>query len=99
MTTIEQIKSWGKDHGSSLGGKQTLLFNEQLEISIVGGRAGLYGDFENDFELAIIDRKDRNFVTRFFVEGLQDDVLAYASGEEIEKIVNEVFHKQDFQVR
>jgi hypothetical protein len=94
MTTIEQIKSWGKDHGSSLGGKQTLLFNEQLEISIVGGRMGLYGDFENDFELAIIDRKDRNFV-----EGLQDDVLAYASGEEIEKIVNEVFHKQDFQVR
>ena len=99
MTTIDQIKSWGKDHRSSLGGKQTLLYNEQLEISIVGGRMGLYGDFENDFELAIIDRKERNFVTRFFVDGLQDDVLAYASGEEIEKIVNKVFHKQDFQVK
>jgi hypothetical protein len=99
MITIEEIKSWAKEHGVTPGGKQTLIYNDILEVSIVGGRTGLYGDFENDFELAIIDRKNRNFVTRFFVEGINDDVLAYAPSNEIEKIVNQVFYKKDFQVR
>lgn len=98
MITIQDIKGWAKPHSGALGGLRTHLVGEQLEISIVGGRQGLYGDFVEDFELAIIDRKTRDFVTRFFVEGINDDVLGYANSELIEEIVNRLFSKNSFQV-
>lgn len=97
MITIQDIKSWAKPHGIS-GGLRTHLMNEQLEVSIVGGRQGLYGDFVEDFELAVMDRKNGSFVTRFFCNDINDDVLAYANSSLIEDVVNKVFPKKDFQV-
>lgn len=99
MITIDNIKSWAKLHSTTLGGKQTLIFDENLAVSIVGGRQGLYGDFEDDFELAVIDQKSKDFVTRFFVDEINDDVLPYASKEKVEEIVNKIFSRNDFQVK
>lgn len=99
MITINDIKNWSKPHGTGLGGKQTIIENENLVVSIVGGRQGLYGDFENDFELAIISTQSRDFLTREFLPELNDDVVAYASSQKIEEIVNRVFTDENFQVR
>lgn len=54
-------------------------------LSIVGGSQGLYGDFKNDFEVALIDDDTNEFVTgKFCKRG--DDVLAYADIDEINEI-------------
>ena len=49
MITIENIIEWAKPHPLD-GGKMTRIHNDEIEFSIVGGRSGLYGDFENDFD-------------------------------------------------
>ena len=49
MITIKDIIEWAKPHPLD-GGKMTRIYNDEIEFSIVGGRSGLYGDFENDFE-------------------------------------------------
>ena len=50
MITIEKIKKWSKEHPNG-GGRMTNIFNHKYELSIVGGRQGLYGDFEKTFEI------------------------------------------------
>jgi hypothetical protein len=55
-------------------------------VSIVGGKQGLYGDFETTFEIAIIENSSGNFVTKLFCGGA--DVMSYRSGEEVEGILN-----------
>jgi len=57
MITVENVIEWAKPHPLD-GGKMTRIYNDDIEASIVGGRSGLYGDFEKDFEVAIIDKKD-----------------------------------------
>lgn len=96
MITIEDIKSYSKPHRLE-GGRVTKLFNDELSISIVGGVSGLYGDFEEDFEVAVIDRDTGNFLTKFFYPDLNDEVFAYMSKEELENFVNKLFHN-GFQV-
>ena len=54
-------------------------------LSIVGGANGLYGDFLDTFEVAVIDESDGRFVTGLFSKR-GDDVLAYASLDEINEI-------------
>ena len=54
MITIKDIIGYSKEHPIK-SGRQTRLANEHITISIVGGASGLYGDFEKDFEVAIID--------------------------------------------
>jgi len=92
---IEDVVKWAKPHPVG-GGKQTRIKSKNYTISIVGGRQGLYGDFENDFELAIFDGKN-NFVTKYFKQS-SDDVLAYLPAEEVEEIVDMVVGESDFQV-
>ena len=75
----------------------TRLYNDEIEFSIVGGRSGLYGDFENDFEVAIIDKKSGDFITKFFYPEGSDDVIGYMKLEDVEKLVNQVLGK-GFQV-
>jgi hypothetical protein len=96
MITIENIIEWAKPHPLD-GGKMTRIHNDEIEFSIVGGRSGLYGDFENDFEVAVIDRKNGEFITRFFKPELSDDVIGYMKKEDLEEFVNQIF-KKGFQV-
>ena len=96
--TIDDIKKWAKPHPNKMKeGKMTRLENDELIISIVGGDMGLYGDFVDSFELAIIDKKGGEFITKFFLPDLNDDVAAYLSSEEVEDVLN-MFSKSDFQV-
>jgi hypothetical protein len=99
MITVQFIIDNSKPHSLSVeGARQTRIYNENLEASIVGGASGLYGDFKNDFELAIFDRMSGEFVTKFFLPDNSDDVVPYMEGETLTKFLNEVFHS-GFQVR
>jgi hypothetical protein len=97
MITIENIIEWSKPHPLD-GGKVTRLYNNEIEFSIVGGRSGLYGNFETDFEVAIIDKKTGDFVTKFFYPEANDDVIGYMKSEDVVKLANQVLGK-GFQVR
>lgn len=96
MITVKDIIDLSKPHPLD-GGKMTRLYNDEIEFSIVGGRSGLYGDFENDFEVAIIDKKSGDFITKFFYPEGSDDVIGYMKSEDVEKLVNQVLGK-GFQV-
>ena len=97
MITVENIIEWSKPHPLE-GGKMTRVYNDEIEFSIVGGRSGLYGDFENDFEVAILDRKTDDFRTRFFKPELSDDVIGYMPKDEVVEFLNQILGKS-FQVR
>jgi hypothetical protein len=97
MITAENIIEWSKPHPLE-GGKMTRIYNDEIEFSIVGGRSGLYGDFENDFEVAILDRKTGDFRTRFFKPELSDDVVGYMPKDEVVQFLNQILGKS-FQVR
>jgi hypothetical protein len=96
MITIQDIISYSKEHPIKEG-RQTRLGNDQIIVSIVGGASGLYGDFVKDFEVAVIDKPSGDFRTKFFYTEANDDVIGYMGREELEKFVNQIFHK-DFQV-
>jgi hypothetical protein len=98
MITIEKIKKWSKDHPNG-GGRMTNIFNGRYELSIVGGRKGLYGDFENTFEIAVFDAQDRRFITKFFFPENGGDVVGYVSRKDLEEFSNVLFRNGDFQVR
>jgi len=97
MITAENIIEWSKPHPLE-GGKMTRIYNDEIEFSIVGGSSGLYGDFENDFEVAILDRKTGDFRTRFFKPELSDDVIGYMPKDELLEFLNQILGKS-FQVR
>jgi hypothetical protein len=97
MITVENIIEWAKPHPLD-GGKMTRLYNEEIEFSIVGGRSGLYGDFVDDFEVAVLDRKTGEFMTRFFKPDLSDDVIGYMPKNDMIEMLNQIL-KTGFQVR
>ena len=96
MITIENIIEWSKPHPNPPG-RHTRLSNEKVEVSIVGGSRGLYGDFINEFELAVFDHKSREFLTSSFFDG-GDDVMAYMKADDLVEFVNKVFKEDNFQV-
>lgn len=98
MITLDYIKANAKPHGIS-GGKRINLYNEKYILSIVGGARGLYGDFEDDFEVAIIDPKTKDFITKLFYPDNSEDVIQYLGKEDLEKILNTLFKEGSFQVR
>ena len=99
MITIKDIISYSKPHANRMeGARQTVLSDGNVVLSIVGGAKGLYGDFENDFEVAIIDETTRDFVTKYYVPEANDDVLGYQDSSQVEHIANLLF-KKDFQVK
>jgi hypothetical protein len=69
-----------------LGGYQSIFEFGKYVVSIVGGTKGLYGDFETTFEIAIIEVKSGNFVTKLFCGGA--DVMGYCTIETMEDILN-----------
>ena len=97
MITVENIIEWSKPHPLE-GGKMTRIYNSEIEASIVGGRSGLYGDFEKDFELGILDRQTGEFVTKFFYPEGNDEVIGYMKAEDLLGLLNKIFGK-GFQVR
>lgn len=99
MITVNQIIEWSKPHPVGDGGKRTRIATDAIEFSIVGGARGLYGDFEDTFEVAIFDVQSGDFMTRFFHPEGGDDVIPYMSGEELEELVNRLIKDKDFQVR
>jgi hypothetical protein len=94
MITIENIVEYSKPHIVE-GGRHTRISNEYVEFSIVGGATGLYGDFINTFELAIFNKDNGEFITKFFNNN--DDIIPYMSKENLLELVNNVFRK-GFQV-
>jgi hypothetical protein len=98
MITVENIIEWSKPH-PVINGKITRISNKNIEFSIVGGARGLYGDFVNDFEMAIFDKESKQFITKFFYPEATDDVIPYMPKEEMVKLINKVIRSNDFQVR
>lgn len=99
MITVQNIIEWSRPHPNHLEGARMIrIYNDEIEASIVGGARGLYGDFVEDFELAVFDRKTNEFMTRFFFPERQDDVVGYMSGQKLVNFLNQVFQK-GFQVR
>jgi hypothetical protein len=90
MITIQDVISLATERPD--GGKQTIIESDDFIISIVGGREGLYGDFVDDFEIAIIDKETREFITKEFYPELPDDVMGWKSGEETERIINDLIN-------
>ncbi len=97
MITVENIVEWSKPHQLE-GGKITRIHNTEVEASIVGGRSGLYGDFVDDFEVAILDCRTGDFITKFFYPEGNDDVIGYMTGDKVVELLNTIFGK-GFQVR
>lgn len=97
MINIQDIKNFSKPHPVHSGARMTKIQTGPLIISIVGGARGLYGDFEEDFEVAVIDTETDGFVTRFFYPEGNDDVVPYLSAEKTEDFVNNIV-KDSFQV-
>jgi hypothetical protein len=96
MITVQDIIKNSKEHPVKRG-RITRLANEQVTISIVGGASGLYGDFEKDFEVAVIDNHNGEFVTKMFHPDGNDDVIGYMEGVALEELVNKILHK-NFQI-
>jgi hypothetical protein len=101
MITIEDIISYSKPHPHSgdEGGKQTIIGNDKIMFSIIGGARGLYGDFVDTFEVAIFDTQTGEFRTQFFHPEAGDDVIAYMAKDLVEDLVNRLIKNKDFQVR
>jgi hypothetical protein len=99
MITINDIIELSKPHPIGSGGRVTRIGNNNVEFSIVGGASGLYGDFINDFEVAIRDKGNGEFISKFFYLNDNDDVIGYMRGEDLEVLLNTVFKDKDFQVR
>ena len=99
MTTVKDIIDFSKPHpNGSEGARQTIIHNDGVRMSIVGGRTGLYGDFVEDFEIAILDQESNQFVTKFYSPDNIDDVIAYLPGDKMIELINQVFPK-GFQVK
>ena len=99
MINIKDIIDLSKPHPVMNGGRVTRIGNNNISFSIVGGARGLYGDFINDFEVAIFDKESGDFVTKFFYPEATDDVIGYMSGKDVESLVSKVLKDKDFQVR
>jgi hypothetical protein len=88
--TVEYIQKHSKQHPISAIDNRSgaRMFQKKIgdyTLSIVGGDTGLYGDFENTFEVALIDDEAKEFVTgKFCKRG--DEVLPYADIDEINEI-------------
>lgn len=91
MITIQDIKKYSKKH--PVGGKRTVISDGKIVLSIVGGKQGLYGDFIDTFEIAIMEAKTSKFITDVFLDTGGNDVQGYMSSEELESLCNKLFKK------
>ena len=99
MITIQNIIDWSKRHPIREGGRVTVISNDVVKFSIVGGCSGLYGNFIDTFELAIFNQETGEFITKFFCPDASDDVVGYMPKEKLVALTNQIFKNNDFQVR
>lgn len=90
--TWKDIFKNSKEHPVGGGGRCSNFLFSKYRVSVVGGRQGLYGNFFDTFELAIIDEDTREFVTGELLNGVVErtgtDVYGYLELEEVVKILN-----------
>ena len=102
MITIDNIIEWSKPHPVNINTKHEARMsrfgNDRVEFSIVGGAPGLYGDFKNNFEVAILDPKTKNFITQFFYDKGSDDVIPYMKSSDVENLVNSIIKEDELSV-
>ena len=91
MITYQDILKKAETHPMGEG-KMVRYETPQLIISIVGGRRGLYGDFKKTFEMALIDKESKNFVSNYFYPEYSDggEIMSWVPREDMLKIVNEL---------
>ena len=92
MITFEQVLEKSQPHPVGEG-KMVRYETPQLIISIVGGRQGLYGDFDELFEVAIIDKKSGDFISDKLYSEYCDSsgqIMPYVTREQMLKVVNEL---------
>ena len=89
MITVKDIIDLSKPHPVVEGGRVLVIGNDNVEFSIVGGARGLYGDFINDFEVAIFDNfnnfvpfKDGNEVKGLVTPDELVDILYWVKNQE-----------------
>ena len=51
------------------------------------------------FAIAIFDKENNEFITKFFYPDALDDVIPYMPKEDLETLINKVLRSNDFQVR
>lgn len=94
--TWKDIFKRSKEHCLGGGARSTHIFFPEFSVSIVGGREGLYGNFFDTFEVAVIDKVEKKFITNEilsdFMNGkytrLNDEVLPYLELDEVVNILN-----------
>ena len=86
--TIQDIIDMSVPHGYRDNGRRTAIETDRFVLSIVGGSQGLYGDFKDSFEVAVIDKKTGNFVTELFEPEATDEVMGYVPAEDVVRIAN-----------
>lgn len=92
MITFEQVLEKSQPHPVGEG-RMVRYETPQLIISIVGGRQGLYGDFNESFEMAIIDKKSNDFISDKLYSEYCDSsgqIMPYVTREQMLKVVNEL---------
>jgi hypothetical protein len=88
LTAEHIIKNSEPHPTASMRGGDARTYREEIGdyiLSIVGGGQGLYGDFKNTFEVALIDSTTGDFVTGAYSKR-GDDVLGWASIDEINEL-------------
>jgi UDP-N-acetylglucosamine:LPS N-acetylglucosamine transferase len=86
--TIQEIIDRSVPHGYKKDGRRSTIETEKFILSIVGGSQGLYGDFKDTFEVAVIDKKNGDFVTKLFEPEAIDDVMGYVPADKVVEIAN-----------
>ncbi len=84
-----------KEHPKGCG-KVVHYGDNEVMFSVVGGCDSLYGDFEKTFEVAILDRKTRDFITDRFYSKSNYGVIGWMTDDELVELSCKVL-KNGFQ--
>lgn len=85
--TIEYIIENSKPHPNSENSKVFHEYVGDYLLSIVGGGYGLYGDFVNTFEVALIDKETKEFVTSKYTSlPLSGEVIMFGNIDNINEV-------------
>ena len=94
MIQYQDILDNSKNHPVG-DGKIARFETPTLIVSIVGGDRRLYGDFVETFEVAIIDKETKNFITNYFYPEYckGDDVIPHLSLTNTLEVLNQMIKK------
>lgn len=87
--TKEIIQKNSRPHSVVKGGRIFTMKIGDYKLSIVGGCTGLYGDFENNFEVAVINDETGEFED-IFLNTSTDTVQGYSTIDDINEIISKI---------